>query len=280
MFEYPQPLDEGFWGKATSTIDWCEENYVVSYYVAEAVNTFTNAAFIGLAIYGLRNCIQNQMEQRFTLACCGFMLVGIGSWLFHMTLKYHFQLLDELPMIYATCIPLWSTFTWGRSKQAEQAVAGGIFLGAALLTGIYLRYKDPTIHQAAYGALNVVIILKSVMQAHKYVKPKSKKAMSALNWTLALGLFEFLFGWFLWNLDIHFCPTWIVWRRTLGMPLGFLLEGHGYWHLLTGMGVYSYLQYLESLRVFQLKTNDDYYFEWKLKFFPVVRSNQRHRRLD
>ncbi len=26
---------DGFWGKPTSTINFCEENYVMSYYVAE-----------------------------------------------------------------------------------------------------------------------------------------------------------------------------------------------------------------------------------------------------
>ena len=31
-------------------------------------------------------------------------IVGIGSWMFHMTLLYHMQLLDELPMIYGTAI--------------------------------------------------------------------------------------------------------------------------------------------------------------------------------
>ena len=30
----------------------------------------------------------------------GLLIVGIGSWCFHMTLLYPMQLLDELPMIY------------------------------------------------------------------------------------------------------------------------------------------------------------------------------------
>jgi dihydroceramidase len=32
------------------------------------------------------------------------LLVGIGSTMFHMTLKYPMQLMDELPMIYGSCI--------------------------------------------------------------------------------------------------------------------------------------------------------------------------------
>lgn len=31
----PSAHRPGFWGRPTSTLDWCEENYVVSYYIAE-----------------------------------------------------------------------------------------------------------------------------------------------------------------------------------------------------------------------------------------------------
>lgn len=34
LFHIMAPTD-GYWGKVTSTIDWCEENYVVNRYVAE-----------------------------------------------------------------------------------------------------------------------------------------------------------------------------------------------------------------------------------------------------
>lgn len=40
---YPPEQKNGYWGIPTSTIDWCEENYVVSTYIAEAINTTTNA---------------------------------------------------------------------------------------------------------------------------------------------------------------------------------------------------------------------------------------------
>ena len=36
----------GFWGEPTSTLDWCEENYVVTKYVAEFCKFFP--VFLGL----------------------------------------------------------------------------------------------------------------------------------------------------------------------------------------------------------------------------------------
>ena len=99
---YPPEQKDGYWGIPTSTIDWCEENYVISTYIAEALNTTTNSVFIALATFAIYHAFHNKLEPRFIFTAFGFLLVGVGSWLFHMTLRYHFQLIDELPMIYAT----------------------------------------------------------------------------------------------------------------------------------------------------------------------------------
>lgn len=52
-----------------------------------------------------------------------------------------------------------------------------------------------------------------------------------------IGLSVFLGGFFIWNLDNVFCSTIRQWRRSLGLPVAFLLEGHGWWHLMTGLGM-------------------------------------------
>ena len=40
--------------------------------------------------------------------------VGIGSALFHMTLKYEMQLLDELPMVWGGCAVAYCMFEVSR----------------------------------------------------------------------------------------------------------------------------------------------------------------------
>lgn len=246
---YPPEQVLGFWGEITSTIDWCEENYVVSDYIAEFVNTVTNSIFIMLASFAVIHTYLNHLEIRFVFTGLGFLLVGVGSWLFHMTLQYHFQLLDELPMIYATCIPFWSVFSEFQNTKSSLFIGLGIFMAANLLTTIYLFVlRDPTLHQAAYGILNFSIILKSFFLSNKYVK--DAKAKQNLDRTMIWGVGLFLFGYFLWNIDIHFCSGLRSIRRTVGIPYGFILEGHGWWHIFTGLGVYYYLVYEEYLRCF------------------------------
>lgn len=257
---YAPEQPNGFWGKPTSTIDWCEENYVVLSYVAEALNTVTNLGFILLASFAIYHASTNRLEPRFVLTALGFLLVGVGLWLFHMTLRYEFQLLDELPMIYATCIPFWLIFSEFKTPLQSVGVAVGIFMAANLLTAVYLHLKDPTIHQVAYALLNAGIVFKLISLTRQHVK--DPVARSQLIRTMTFGIAIFGLGYLVWNLDIHFCTQVRSVRRDWGMPYGFVLEGHGWWHLFTGTGVYFYLVYMEYLRCFLIGTDRFFVFKW------------------
>jgi dihydroceramidase len=86
-----------------STVDWCESNYLISDYIAEYWNTITGVCFM---ISGYMFYYNNQTwfyttkyAINFTRIIVLFLLVGIGTILFHSTLLYPFQLLDEIPMI-------------------------------------------------------------------------------------------------------------------------------------------------------------------------------------
>lgn len=265
---YPPVPDHGYWDKVTSTIDWCEENYVVTPYIAEAMNTISNSVFILLAFYAIYSAVHNRLETRFVLINLGFSLVGIGSWLFHMTLKYEFQLLDELPMIYATCIPMWSVFSEGVTTKKSITIGTSVLIGANVLTAVYLYMKDPTIHQVAYALLNVFIVGRSHYLTLKFVTdPKARKLLFN---TMIKGIVIFLSGYILWNMDVHFCNSWIKLRRSIGMPYGFFFELHAWWHILTGSGVYFYVVYLEYLRVWLLNEQQNYVLVNHFGFLPEV----------
>ena len=79
---------EGFWGKPSATIDWCEENYELSHYIAEFWNTVSNITFVVLALYGYRRARQERFERRFLAQYVAVLVTGIGSALFHGTLRY------------------------------------------------------------------------------------------------------------------------------------------------------------------------------------------------
>ena len=93
------PVQSGYWGPVTASIDWCEANYEVTVYIAEAANTLSNILFIGLALFGAMKSHQQELPFYLTMCDIGIGVVGVGSFLFHATLLYEWQLADELPML-------------------------------------------------------------------------------------------------------------------------------------------------------------------------------------
>ncbi|KAM5480509.1 alkaline ceramidase ydc1 [Microsporum audouinii] len=79
---------------------------------------------------------------------------------------------------------------------------------------------------------------------------------------VAYGLSTFLGGFAIWNLDNEYCSNLRTWRRELGLPWGILLEGHGWWHLLTGIGAYMYITWGIWLRHCLNGRQDDYRLHW------------------
>lgn len=67
--------------------------------------------------------------------------------------------------------------------------------------------------------------------------PEKGRKILRLMWQMvATGLSVFLGGFAIWNLDNLFCGTVRHWRRQMGLPWAMVLEGHAWWHLMTGLG--------------------------------------------
>ncbi|XP_077862924.1 alkaline ceramidase 3-like [Saccoglossus kowalevskii] len=152
------PTSVGFWGVPTSTLDWCEENYVVTSYIAEFWNTVSNLAFIIPPFLGMIQAIQDKLEIRFIIAYFSLLAVGIGSWFFHMTLLYEMQLFDELPMIWGSCIFLYCLIeAYSPPKSHNYKLGSALVLYSMLVTLVYLEVKSPVFFQACYGMLVVLL---------------------------------------------------------------------------------------------------------------------------
>jgi len=92
---------EGYWGPTTSNVDWCEENYLVTFFVAEFWNSLSSLAFVAVSIVGLIITRKyHSHEPSFYIGYLCTMMVGLGSFAFHGTLLRTTQVLDELPMCY------------------------------------------------------------------------------------------------------------------------------------------------------------------------------------
>lgn len=287
---YP-PAKEAYWSTATATLNFCEEDYYATTFSAEIVNACTNVIFMWLAVKGITSCIRNDHDPVFLVAFAGYLTVGAGSFLFHSTLKYPMQLVDELSMIYTTCIMCFATFSYQKSRT--YSIGLGIFLLglSAFITGYYHYLQNPAFHQNAYALLTAIVLFRSMYvmeislrpslrarQSHAGqangalgdVKRHTEESRNILNeqilrrmWSLiAYGLSIFLGGFAIWTLDNQYCGTIRRWRREIGLPWGVLLEGHGWWHLMTGTGAYCYIVWGIWLRHCLNGKQNEYDLEW------------------
>lgn len=286
----------------TSTLNWCEEDYYATVYVAEIVNTLTNFIFILLAYKGLIGCYRHGHDSVYSVAFAGYFAVGFGSACFHASLKYPMQLVDELSMIYTTCLMTYASFSYSRTRVVRVFLALSL-VGLSLFITVYYHYlQDPAFHQTVYALLTIVLVVRTMFTMERTLRPSlrrseerhrrerkdesrdlaGKEAQARLNvrdkqilndmWILvAFGLVMFLGGFGIWALDNVYCSRLRHWRRNIGLPWGVLLEGHGWWHLMTGLGAYYYIIWGIWLRHCLNERQGEYEFVWpRLYCLPDV----------
>ncbi|XP_028838325.1 alkaline ceramidase 3 isoform X2 [Denticeps clupeoides] len=236
----------GYWGTPTSTLDWCEDNYVVSFYVAEFWNTVSNLIMILPPIYGAIKTFKDGLETRYVFAFLGLAAVGIGSWCFHMTLLYEMQLLDELPMIYSCCVFVYCLYECFKQEHAISYFPISILLVYSIAVSVvYLQWKEPVFHQVMYAALVGCLVIRSVFivtWVYPWLRP--------LCYT-SLGVF--LLGFLLWNIDNILCDSLRATRQTLPPVVGAVTQFHAWWHILTGLGSYFHILFSLQIRSTYLK---------------------------
>lgn len=170
------------------------------------------------------------------------------------------QLVDELSMIYTTCLMAYASFSYSRSGSFRIVLAASL-VGLSLFITFYYHYlQDPAFHQNVYALLTTIVVFRTVYIMEYTLRPSlrdsnekqrqelkdetrnllEKEAQARINvrdvailrdmWILvAFGLTMFLGGFGIWLVDNAYCSSLRSWRRDIGLPWGVLLEGHGWW---------------------------------------------------
>jgi dihydroceramidase len=167
------------------------------------------------------------------------------------------QLVDELSMIYTTCLMFYATFSHKQSVTFRVVLAIFLVSLAAFITGYYHYLGDPAFHQNMYALLTAVVLFRSmyIMESSLRPGPKSREArrgnankqdtmsekeqqrqddrdrkiLTTMWAMIGCGLVVFLGGFGLWTLDNVYCSRLRKWRHEVGLPWGIFLEGHGWW---------------------------------------------------
>ncbi|KGO37983.1 Ceramidase [Penicillium expansum] len=203
------------------------------------------------------------------------------------------QLVDELSMIYTTCLMAYASFSYSRSTTVRVCL-GLSLTGLAVFITLYYHYlQDPVFHQNAYALLTTVVVLRSMHTMEVTLRPKwrhsteedrlarqkkglpvptkerqhyenvrDEKTLKTMWFMVIYGLSMFLGGFSIWGLDNVFCSEIRRARHSVGLPWGLFLEGHGWWHIMTGIGAYLYITWGIWLRHCLNNRQEEYHLRW------------------
>ncbi|XP_066201241.1 alkaline ceramidase 1 isoform X2 [Saccopteryx leptura] len=204
----------------SSEVDWCESNFQHSELVAEFYNTFSNVPFFifGPLMMFLMHPYAQKRSPCVYVICVLFMIIGLFSVYFHMTLSFLGQLLDEISILwmlaggYGVWLPrcYFPAFLGGNRPQF-------IFLVIiATMISTFLSFLRPTINAYALNSI-AVHILYIVFQEYKKTNNKELRHLieiSVVLWAFALTS---------WICDRFLCSFW---QRINFCYL------HSIWHVL------------------------------------------------
>ncbi|KAJ3131438.1 Alkaline ceramidase 3 [Physocladia obscura] len=272
----------GRWGPVTSTLDWCEENYIVSEYIAEFWNSTSNAVYLALCAFAIRSFIKLGItESRPYWSMAGFAIVGLGSFCFHGSLLFHTQMMDELPMIYCSCVLVFANLrVFPETNKDNNVLFAALTAYSIVVTATYLYVINPVFHQVSYGLLvSILTFLPPVQFYHiKNNYPQYSNRIEGLWKIYWYDIISYLGGFFLWNVDNNICESLRAIRKEVGYPLRVLFELHVWWHVGTGIGSYAAVVMVTYMRC--LATGrDDIELRWAGGIFPVLISRLNEKQI-
>jgi len=261
MFLNQDKNNLGYWSPVTSTVDWCEPNYEHFDTVAETFNTFSSIFYLIVElwfVYRLErlyrsNAITAKLRlPRIYLEMIGGLIVGVGTYLFHMTLTREHQMLDELSMNATILIHLYSMINMddeagikvenGKNKSFRMFGLFNTTKGAitavfcTTLFAISFAVYDtmiPVVFQTLFGLSILAGVSLSVAQCfkkyenvgseykrHFEVATRDKIAL------ISAVVGSSILGFAVWLTDNNTCPRFEHFKL------------HAVWHLLTAYAAY------------------------------------------
>lgn len=184
---------------------------------------------------------------------CDFMSVslftlGVGSFLFHASLRQNLQYVDDLSMLLAASAMLHGLFTVRATPAQRYRNSALLALIVGGFSAFYVWSGTIIYHTLAFATQILVLTFRCLYlfrwQERKFPEDKVR-SWNTRRWQ-ASGIC--LVGYILWNIDLEFCAQLRAFRAEIGLPWAWLFELHGWWHLLTAIGANHFIKVVREIR--------------------------------
>lgn len=293
--------DGGYWEPHSSSIDFCETNYLLSSHVVEPHNALSS--LWGLSLLGFIGIYWGNPtgELRFKIAYAVLILIGIGSAALHGTLHWVFQSSDELPMIYLVIAALYCCLendTASHDKSKYPWLPHIFVLLGVVNTLVYFRFQQIYIvfllTFASMTVASFVLHFKIALRQRRAMLAPSTPAVGAsssissrLTTDVHRNNARVALRFYAWHYLAYVgiaTPVWILDQLWCAKLLPFydalpsFLRGctlHVVWHATAGFGAHTILQFLVACRMSVLVIPCR--IRWILGAIPIVASADGHK---
>ena len=208
----------------SSTIDWCEHNYIVSTYVAEFLNSVSNIPLLYWGYVQYRNNNHrnnNRSHQYVNLLYLNYFIIWLSSIFFHITLSSMGQFFDETSILFFIIL-LRPNDQYKYTKVA-----------ASLATFIFMPNYN-----------KYILSTIAIHQSYKiYMGTKTKKEQELIQ----NAILYLTYAMICWTADIFYCDY-----------LHFSL--HWIWHIFAGLGLLETLSYISQSTLFDDDDTDPAFY--------------------
>lgn len=188
-----------FWGEEDISVYFCEDKYEV-YWIAEYYNTLSSLSYvlIGLLFWNTN------------IAHLGYKLivVGIGAFLLHMTLRHYAQLIDEGGMI---------VLSYDASRYINPMLPR---FGVVILLMFYIMFNKSFVYFIILFTIMKLYIVRKMYMRHRLIRRNVSREIYFVFYILL-----FILGLLCWLLDQFRCEQFKIYQM------------HAWWHIFTSLAV-------------------------------------------
>lgn len=176
------------------------------------------------------------------------LFLGIASFLFHASLRLTFEFADEFSMLVVIWSMLQATLTVRQSRLRCQYITFGLAACFTCFAVFYVQSPKIVYHVVAFVTGLVCVIAQTQYLFHWLQPPLPKAKIRDWRHRTWQAVAVCLAGYLIWNIDLERCAELRQARRRIGLPWAWLLELHGWWHILTGIAASQFMRVTREIR--------------------------------
>jgi dihydroceramidase len=181
------------------------------------------------------------------------LILGIGSFLFHASMRQSLQFVDEIAMLGLA----WSLLQGVLTDRKSSTYNGYIKISLAIIFPLFSAFYVWTgkiIYHATVFTLMLALIIVRGHYLFYWRTPSFPYAKTAV-WKVQgrKTLCALLVAYVGWQVDLEYCAELRQLRERTGIPWAWLLELHGWWHVLTAYSAAGFMDIVREIQVELLK---------------------------